>query len=425
MDFNTYLFRLGIDPSSFSNELIEPIKTDKGFIYEVHQKNDNRICPYCKSNNVIIHDHDTVEINCSETDHIKDILRIIKVRFKCKDCHKTYTPKINGIDQYSKISNQSRDMIIKDFVKPITFTQIAKRYSLSVARIIQIFDEYIKYVPRKEFPIVMCIDEISFKEELDQNYCCVLYDYDKREIVDIIKNRKIAYLDEYFSKIKEKERDTVRIFVSDMYDGYATIRKKYFRKAIHIVDLFHVINQLTVSLSKLRVKVMNRQPRDSIYYQFMKDKWKLFICRKENIPNKLYNRRKTNESYHFDDLVFNCLLLDNQLLTAYNALQDLYHYKENFYTFQEAYNFIDHISKRLLLCDDESLQKVGMTYKKWIGEIANGLSYNQRGRRYTNGIAESINNQLKTIIKSSYGYHNFDRFRRRAMMIITYKKDLG
>ncbi|MBR0230604.1 MAG: transposase, partial [Erysipelotrichaceae bacterium] len=41
--------------------------------------------------------------------------------------------------------------------------------------------------------------------------------------------------------------------------------------------------------------------------------------------------------------------------------------------------------------------------------------------RYTNGIAESINNHLKTIIKTAYGYHNFERFRKRAMLIITYK----
>ena len=41
--------------------------------------------------------------------------------------------------------------------------------------------------------------------------------------------------------------------------------------------------------------------------------------------------------------------------------------------------------------------------------------------RYTNGITQSINNHLKTIIKTSYGFHNFDRFRKRSMLIITYK----
>ena len=35
--------------------------------------------------------------------------------------------------------------------------------------------------------------------------------------------------------------------------------------------------------------------------------------------------------------------------------------------------------------------------------------------------AETDNNHLKTIIKAAYGYHNFERFRKRALMLITYK----
>lgn len=424
MDFNTLLLRLGIDPSNFSNRLNEPIRTENGFIYEVNQEVKERICPHCRSKNVIINDYDVVEINCSETDQIKDILRVKKVRFKCKDCNKTYTPNIKGIPRYSKTSSQTLHMILNDFTKLMTFKDIAQRYGLTTARVLQIFDDNIKFVPRKTMPITLCIDEIHFKEDIDQNYCCVLYDYDNSEIVDIIKNRKSAYLEEYFNNIPEKERNHVRIFISDMYDGYASVRKKYFKKAIHVVDLFHVINQLTVALNKLRVKVMNAQPHDSLYYRFMKDKWRLFICKRNKIPNKFYISRKTGEIYHYDDLLFKCLLLDNRLLETYNALQDLYHYKEDFYSFNEAYDFINHLSNRLSLIDDDGIKAVSNTYRKWSGEIASALSKSQTGRRYTNGIAEAINNQLKTIIKSAYGYHNFERFRKRAMMIITYKRDL-
>ena len=70
---------------------------------------------------------------------------------------------------------------------------------------------------------------------------------------------------------------------------------------------------------------------------------------------------------------------------------------------------------------EEILQSVGYTYDRWRIEIASGLAKNQNNVRYTNGIAESINNHLKTIIKTAYGYHNFERFRKRAMLIITYK----
>lgn len=201
MDFNTLLYRLGFDPGCFVNKVNEPIKSDDGFIYEVDQYVEDRRCPYCKSKDTIINDHDIIEINCSETDQIKDTLRIRKTRFKCKRCHKTFTPDIKGIDRYSKTSDQTVCMILNDFHKPITFKQIGERYSLSTARILQIFDENIRFVPRRRMPAVLCIDEIRFTEDPDQHYCCVLYDFDNKEIVDVIKNRQMAYLDEYFSKI--------------------------------------------------------------------------------------------------------------------------------------------------------------------------------------------------------------------------------
>lgn len=424
MDFNTILLRLGLDPNCFVNRLNEPIKTDEGFIYEIEQECNERLCIYCKSDNVIIHDHDTVEINCSETDHIKDILRIRKVRFKCKDCKRTFTPSIRGIERYSKTSSQTLDMILKDFHKVISFKDIGIRYSLSTARILQIFDENINYVPRRRLPGIMCIDEIRFTADYNQHYCCVLYDFETGEIVDIIKNRQLAYLNEYFDKIPEKERNQVRVFISDMYDGYATVKRRYFTKALHVVDLFHIINQMSVSVGKIRVKAMNRLDHKSIEYGFMKKHWKLFLAKKENVPDKFYTSRKTGETYHYDDLVFQCVLKDSNLLEAYNTLQDLYRYKDNYYSFKEAYDFVDHISKRLILSDNEDLEKVGRTYRKWIGEITNGLSYSQSGRRYTNGMAESINNRLKTVIKVAYGYSNFERFRKRVLLIITYKKEL-
>ena len=421
MDFNTLLFRLGLDPNCFINRLNEPIKTDSGFIYEVEQRKDIRICPTCKSTNAIINDYDYVEINCSETNHITDTVRIKKVRFKCKDCNKSFTPVINGIKPYSRISDQSKTLIYKDFFLKLSFTDIANKFGLSVARIIQLFDELVPYVPRLLLPEVLCIDEIRFHEDPDQKYCCVLYDYLNKDVVDIIRNRQLPYLDEYFSKIPEKERKTVKYFISDMYDGYRTIHRRYFPQAIHIVDLFHVIYQLTTALNKIRTIAMKNAEKGSLQYNFMKSHWKLFLCRKEDIPDKYYYSRKTGKSYHFDDLVDRCVKSDSDLLEAYNVLQDLFHYHQK-YTYKKALAFVEHISNRLLLSSNEQLRKVGRTYSKWNVEIARAFSNTNNGIRYTNSIAECINNHLKTIIKIAYGYHNFERFRKRVMLIISYKK---
>ena len=421
MNFNTLLLRLGFNPDNFVNENREIIQTPDGFIYEVRQQIKNRTCPKCGSIHCTIHDHDIVEINCNETSQFRDTLRIIKTRLKCRDCGATFTPDIDGLDCYSKTSFQTVRMLTSEFARTVTFTEIARRYGLSTARVLQIFDERIPFVPRKSLPAILCIDEISFDSEFNQKYCCVLYDHEKREVVDIIKNRQLPYLYEYFSSISEKERQYVRYFVSDMYDGYRNIHKKFFPSSLHIVDLFHVVKLLTTAVNSIRVDTMKTMNPKSAEYRFMKGHWKLFLCRTENIPDRYYTPRGQGNSIHYTDMVFNCTRCSQDLLTAHNILQDLFHYGLND-TFQKSLAFVEYIADRLRTSGNVKLESVGDSYFKWRYEIASGLARTQSGRRFSNGVAESVNNHLKTIIKCGYGYHNFERFRKRALLICTYKK---
>ena len=423
MNFNLFLLRLGIDPDNFVNGQTDPIKTEHGFIYEVEQRTDERQCPFCHLENTYINDYDFVEINCSDNDHITDILRVRKVRFKCKSCGKTFTPKIRGVERYDKISQQVKLLIYSDFSKKLTFTQIASKYHLTKGRVIQLFDEKVRYVPRRTIPEVLCIDEIRFSEELDQKFVCVLYDFNQREIVDLIRNRQMPFLNEYFSSINQGELNKVKVYISDMYDAYASIHHRYFPKSIHIVDLFHVIRQLTTAVNQLRVRAMNnRMEKKSMEYNFCKSRWNYFICRSSKIPDKTYTYQKTGEIIHFDDLLFRCIKKDDFLWTGYNILQELLHYS-SYSTFEEALNFVLRIAKRLEETNSDLLKAVGKTYRKWRVEIANGFAKNQARVHYTNAIAEGINNQIKTIIKSAYGYHNFERFRKRVMLMLTYSKN--
>lgn len=422
MDFNIFLSRFGLDPDNFTNVPFEPIKTDFGFVYEVEQKTNARICPNCQSQSAYINNYFHVTINCSENNHLQDILRVRKVRFKCRNCHKTFTPPLLGIKQHAHISDLQRQLIISDFLDKLTFTQIASKYHLSKTRIIQLFDQNVKFVPRLYLSRVLCVDEIKFSDELDQKYVCVLTNFDHGEIIDILKNRQMAYLREYFPSIPLIERETVKVFISDMYEAYDAVCRQYFPKAMHVIDWFHVITQLTNAVNRLRTRAMNNVAgKGTNIYNFMKSHWKLFLCRFSKLPDKFYTYKRTGEIVHYDDMVFKCIKVSEPLWNGYNILQDLYKY-DSYSHYEDAVNFIMRISKRLIDSGNEILVTVGRTYHKWRFEIANGLARSQGHRRYTNAIAEGANNHLKTILKAAYGYHNFERFRKRALLISSNNK---
>lgn len=424
MDFNSLLLRFGLNSFDFENKLNEPIETHnpKGYIYEVEQSRTKSPCPKCLENTIYIKGYYETRINCRQSEHINDTLVVRRVRFKCRDCGLTWSPQLRGIAPYQTISRQTNQLIINDLVSALPFRNIAQKYDLTTARVMQIFDDHFKYVPRLKMPKVLCLDEIHFSQDVDQRYLCILYDFHRREIVDIIRNRQMPYLREYFNEIPEYERKSVEIVISDMYDAYSTITRLYFPKAIHIVDLFHVIRLLTTAVNTIRTRVMNQKTeRKSASYNFMKRNWKLFLCRYTKVPDRFYTHKKTNVRYHYDELIRLALTADQDLALAYNTMQDLFRYEQKF-THDEALNFIMRISHNLRQSSNEIVKKVGDSYHKWRIEIANALSYTQNKIRYTNAIAENINNQLKTITKAAYGYSNFERFRKRAMLLLSYKK---
>ena len=423
MNYNTFLERFGLEPSNFKNKECFVGKTENGFIYHLEQSDERVECPYCGRIKLYIKGYYNEAINVTINSNESDTLLIKRIRFKCRYCNKSFSPKIKGLMPYSNISNTIKSYICLDFFKKQTFKEIAARYDISESYVIKLFDDYFPYVPRRELSEIICIDEFHFSKVYDQNYCCVLCDFVDKKIIDVLKNRQKAYLEEYFKHFNSKELNTVKYYISDMYDEYRIIKHKFFPNAIHIVDLFHIILQATNAVDTIRVKTMKDSvERYSLEYNFMKKNWKCFLCKSSRIPNKTYTYKKTKERYSYYDLVYRCIKTNHNLLIAYGILQDLFSYSK-YKDENNISNFIDFISNRLIHSGCIELEKVGRTYLKWKIEIINAFSREAREKKLTNATAEGMNNQIKTMLKSAYGYENFERFRKRLMLIYANKND--
>ena len=420
MNSTTFLIRFGISPDGFELNNFEPIKTDKGFLYYIEQSKKHIDCPYCNCKNVFIKGYYYRTINCSGNEIINESIKIKKVRFQCRSCNKTFSPTIKGIDPYNSISNFNKNVIRLNFYSNINFTTLAKMYHCSISQIISIFDESFSFVPRLKLSRILCIDEFHFSTNDEMKYCCILSDFETGKIIDILKSRQLNYLIEYFSKIPENELKSVDFFVSDMYDAYKTIKDRFLPKAKHIVDKFHIIIQLTRAIKQLRVICMNNFEKGSIYYNFMKTNWKCFESRQSNIPNKFYHYKKGNRTIHFTDLIFECIKYSDSLWSGYLILQDLYSYN-HYKNFEDSLKFIRWIYSRLLNTDSPLLKSVGKTYKKWEIGIAQAFTTNHYQHNITNSISEGNNNTIKTVLKNAYGFKNFERFRKRALLILRNK----
>lgn len=425
MYLNTFLYQFGLDPDNFENELVEPFNSDDGtIIYNLRQRIDKRICPECGCIQAEINNYYWTETNFTTNEGNPVIIRIKKTRFKCRECGKTFTPKIKGIDRYAKISKQVEMLIINEFYKQKSFSIIARDYHLSTMEVMKLFDRTFPYIQRGKLPTALCIDEIGFKT-IDGRYAAILYDHDKKIVIDIIRNRQYEYLKDYFFRCSFKERSNVKYFISDLYKGYATIKEELFPNAIHIADMFHVIRLLKIEVSRLRVNTYKQfTDEDDVERNFMKQHWEYFErYLDKSLADKPYFSRKENYEYTTWHMMERCLKLNMDFWNAYSCLQDFYEYWRC-KTFDQAMLWLDKAIKQLRNTCNNDLIRVANTYEKWKAEIANAITVkNFDGRRYSNGPAEGLNNAIKTIVKDANGYRNFERFRKRTLLILRDRKD--
>ena len=424
MNSNIFLKLFGLNPDDFEFTYDGPIDCDDGYIVDLTQliKTSQRVCPRCGSSKCYSQGKYFSNYIDFAPDGKNYYFNITRKRLKCEACGKTFTPTLKGILPYTMLTKNLEDKLIADLRTKKTFSEIAEKYHLTISYVIKFFDETFPIIPGGSMPEILCIDEFYFSRKAEFKYCCCLVDFRKKELIDIIESRQKPYLEMYFDKVSFKERNEVKYFVSDMYDGYEYIRHKYFPNSIHVVDLFHVISLLTTAINSLRLHVVKQREKNEYLDKFMKTHWDCFLCKFEKIPDKYYSPQSDDGVvYHYSDLVSECIKLDQDLWEGWIILQDLLHYKW-YGSFEDSLRYIIHTSERLKDTGNDILKKVGQSYYKWRVEIANGFTKNQYHVHISNGIAESINNNIKTIIKSAYGYRNFNRFRKRCMLIYYYTK---
>ncbi len=419
----SYLDLCGFNSDDFVESELEILPTDDGYLIEATQKKAN-FCPLCGSTNVYVHDHHRRVTNIKHSHDSIIHLVINMTRCRCNDCFSSFTPKLQGIEKYSKISNFAKAKIIESCKKVISFKAIAEENLTTRMRVIQIFDETFPYVEALPLPEVMCLDEIRFFTDYETKYILIITNFLTGEIVDILPSRKMDVMKEYFSS-RYSQLKNVKYLVTDMYEGFNTLHQSFFRNIPHIIDLFHVIEDLSRAVNKIRTEVMKKELDGSGAKAFMKSHWKLFLARFREIPNevlyKKYCNERTNVEKDYYSWMQECLNLDRRFYTAYRCLQEMYDYSK-FSTYEEGENHLNRIIGLLESTFDDELLKVAETYRKNFVGIVNCLDKKTKPYRFTTGIAENVNNHIRTIIKVCYGCTNFERFRKRILLISRFKK---
>ena len=133
-------------------------------------------------------------------------------------------------------------LMILDMFKDLNVTarQVAKNLNVSDTYVHDTFLQFVD-LPRLKLTPVISIDEVHMHFNKSDLYSLVIMDFQTKQIIDFLPNRRAEYTSVYFRSIPKEERDIVKYLVTDMNDSFIEYTSIYLKQSVNIIDSFHVI----------------------------------------------------------------------------------------------------------------------------------------------------------------------------------------
>ncbi len=270
----------------------EKIKGITHKIFEGYLSYKPEICPKC---GVVFdklfekHGFITSNIKVLDVSGYKTILRLHKQRYLCKHCNRAFTLKTNIVNYGYFISNNTKYSIAKSLASKISEKDIAINHNVSPNTVERIMDSYydLEKIHKSYLPQVLSFDEFKSVKSADGAMSFHLCNGKTGKIIDIVEDRRLDSLIKYFSRYSHKVRANVKVITIDMYSPYVSLIKKMFPNASIVIDKFHLIQLVSRSLNKTRIKLMKY---DKDNYNKLKRYWRLLLKSKNDIDYSMWKR---------------------------------------------------------------------------------------------------------------------------------------
>lgn len=378
-------------------------------------------CKNCGSINIRVRSMETKKINHASAKESNIVVLMKRRRYECEDCKKTFRdsdPLSYGTGTISYETQLKILFALKD--KNKNFIQVANEFNVSKTTVTNIFDSRVN-MKRRPFAQVLCVDEVYNKHCVFHHYCFFTFSPQKKEILDVLPSRNKEELCEYFLSIPREERLAVEYFSMDMFDPYRQVAKICFPNAKICADHFHVVKKICEEFNHIRIEVMkkyeNQKKQNVPWYWLYKKFWRLLLKAEDQLDQE---RRIPLPRHHMEltegSIVAYMLRIDDQLKRAYYLLNEYREFNATA-TIDDAADQLDDLIVRFKNFHCEEYLRVAKCLTNWREEIIN--SFNKVNNHViSNGAMERINRDVKTIIRNSFGFRDFTRFRNKVMYSI-------
>ena len=379
-----------------------------GVILQIESIKMESVCPRCGTRSYRLHQNHRHIIKDLPLGEQQLFLEVNKRQFKCEKCKKPFSEELDFVDSRRKYTKRLANKTIEE-VLDSDIHSVSKKGNVTTEEIERMLKDASKklLVAKPSYLRRLGIDEIALVKGKG-NYCAVLVDLDNSKLLAILPGRTQEIIKKLLYSWGKEVLEQIEEVSIDLWIGYKNLVRELIPNAQVVADRFHVMTQINKELDKTR-KREKRNMEDSI----KKTKSQLDKNEYEKVLNGLKKSKYAllkNESNLNEEQIIKLA----QVKKVSPTLKIMHELKEKIrIIFNETNDWLTGLFQlgTWLLTAKEHFPVSQKTIIRWLDEV---IAYFDNGTN--SGVVEGINNKLKLIKRSGYGFRNFDNFRTRCLL---------
>lgn len=358
----------------------------------------NAVC--CLAPTLLRNGTKTIRVRDRRLEPAPTWLLIARQRFRCKSCGATIYEEMPDVDDRHYVTRRLKEDIIKSATKR-TFEDAATFHAVEETLVRRIFKahaatalrDYSFFAPR-----VFGVDENRILG--GDRFVCA--DIENGRLLEMLPARDSETVSSLFERVSD--RSEVEVFCQDMWRGYETLAKRFFPKALVVIDRFHVVRMANEAMDAARRSFAASLTNET--RKKMRRQHRIFLSRWDNLDEERQNKLAA-------------------ICAEFPFLQAAYTLKERFFDLYELKDRATAEAAYLRWRDDVPSElrpffaPVKRIMKNWGVPI-----FNYYEAKYTNGLVENLNGRINEINRRGYGY-DFETLRAKALLRFGSLKSYG
>lgn len=284
-------------------------------------------------------------------------------------------------------------LFLAGWAKRLSWQETARAFRTSWENVYRSVEKVVKYgLTHRSMEGITAIGVDEFQYSKGHQYITLVYQIEEgcRRLLYVGKTRTVKALLRFFRELGKEKSKQLKYVCSDMWKPYLKVIAKKAPNALHILDRFHIVQNLNKALNEIRAAEARRL-KQAGYESVLKHTKYCFLKNKSNLTPKQKVRLK------------DVLRYDLKSVRAYLLKESF----QLFWEYKSPYWAEWYLKKWCTRAMQSRLEPI----KKFVGTIRNHqtliMNWFKAHKAFSSGIVEGLNRKINLTTRKASGFRTY------------------